>query len=78
MMKGRAQGNWALDKKPSLTLKARGVVEHLRKERRTRLPPRSATRDEMTLVEVTGGEVQILLIPKGTQMLDQILRTACT
>ena len=47
-------------------------------EARTGLPPRSATRVEMTLVEVTGGEIQILLIPKGTQILDQILRTACT
>ena len=45
---------------------------------RTRLPPRCATRVEMTLVEVTGGEIQILLIPRGTQITDQIIRTACT
>ena len=45
---------------------------------RTGLPPRSATRVEMTLVDVTGGEIQILLIPRGTQIQYQILRTACT
>ena len=55
--------------------KCKGVES---REGRTGLPPRSATRVEMTLVEVTGGEIQILLIPRGTQIQDQIIRTACT